>query len=86
MSQPEVQLKWYKTSGNLPANASTSEDPSLADDKKLAVFGDQLKDTDFPPSVTTWTQVSAAADTQLETDRQGRQGPCGSHEGPPGRC
>ncbi len=66
LSQPEVQLKWYKTSGNLPANAGTWQDPSLADDKKLAVFGEQLKDTDFPPSVTTWTQVSAAADTQLE--------------------
>jgi len=30
------------------------------------VFGEQLKDTNAPPSVPTWTQVSAAADTQVE--------------------
>ena len=30
------------------------------------MFGEQLKDTNFPPTISTWTQVSAAADTQLE--------------------
>jgi multiple sugar transport system substrate-binding protein len=66
LSKPEVQIKWYKASGSLPALESAWKDPSLADDKKLAVFGEQLKDTNFPPTISTWTQVAAAADTQLE--------------------
>jgi multiple sugar transport system substrate-binding protein len=66
LSKPEVQTKWYKLSGSLPALQSAWKDPSLAGDPKLAVFGEQLKDTNFPPTIPTWTQVSAAADTQLE--------------------
>ncbi|MGO4247912.1 sugar ABC transporter substrate-binding protein [Paenarthrobacter sp. RAF54_2] len=66
LAKPEVQIKWYKLSGSLPALQSAWKDPALADDKKLAVFGEQLKDTNFPPTISTWTQVSAAADTQLE--------------------
>jgi multiple sugar transport system substrate-binding protein len=66
LSKPEVQTKWQKLSGSLPALQSAWKDPSLAGDPKLAVFGEQLKDTNFPPTISTWTQVSAAADTQLE--------------------
>ena len=66
LSKPEVQTKWQKLSGSLPALQSAWKDPSLAGDPKLAVFGEQLKDTNFPPTIPTWTQVSAAADTQLE--------------------
>ncbi|HEY5882888.1 MAG TPA: hypothetical protein VIU11_28540 [Nakamurella sp.] len=66
LSQPDVQVKWYQATGDLPAVETAWEDPSLADDEKLSVFGEQLKDTNSPPSVPTWTQVSAAADTQVE--------------------
>lgn len=66
LSQPDVQVKWYQATGDLPAVETAWEDPSLADDEKLSVFGKQLKDTNSPPSVPTWTQVSAAADTQVE--------------------
>lgn len=66
LSKPDVQVKWYKATGDLPASQPAWKDPSLSGDSKLAVFGDQLKDVNSPPSLTTWTQVSAAADTQLE--------------------
>jgi multiple sugar transport system substrate-binding protein len=65
-STPEVQAEWYKLSGSLPAVESVWQDPVLADDEKLAVFGAQLKDTNFPPTISTWIQVSGAADSQLE--------------------
>lgn len=65
-SKPEVQAKWYKVSGSLPAVESTWKDPVLADDKKLAVFGEQLKDTNFPPTIPTWIEVAGAADSELE--------------------
>jgi multiple sugar transport system substrate-binding protein len=66
MSQPEVQVEWQQAVGDLPAAQSAWTDPALADDPMLSVFGDQLDDTNAPPSVPTWTQVSAAADTVLE--------------------
>jgi multiple sugar transport system substrate-binding protein len=66
LSQPEVQTKWYKLTGDLPAKQASWTDASLSGDAKLAVFGEQLKTTNSPPAVTTWTQVGAAADTQLE--------------------
>jgi multiple sugar transport system substrate-binding protein len=66
MSKPETQVKWQKAVGDLPAVQSAWLDPALASDPKLSVFGAQLKDTNSPPSVSTWTQVSSAADTALE--------------------
>jgi len=66
MSQPDTQVKWQQAVGDLPAVESAWQDPALADDPFLSVFGDQLKDTNSPPTVSTWTQVSAAADTVLE--------------------
>jgi multiple sugar transport system substrate-binding protein len=66
LSQPEIQVKWQKAVGDLPALQSAWKDPALVGDSTLSVFGDQLKDTNSPPSVTTWTQVSSAADTVLE--------------------
>ena len=53
LSKPEVQLKWYKATGDLPSQQSAWKDPSLAEDSKLSVFGDQLKTTNNPPAVTT---------------------------------
>jgi len=66
LSQPEVQAKWYEATGDLPSVESAWKQGVLADDPKLSLFGEQLKDTNSPPSVPTWTQVSAAADTQVE--------------------
>jgi len=66
LSQPEIQIKWMKAATDLPAVASAWQDPALAGDPKLTVFGDQLKTSNSPPQVSTWTQVSSAADTVLE--------------------
>jgi multiple sugar transport system substrate-binding protein len=66
LSKPEVQLKWYKATGDLPSQQGAWKDQSLAGDSKLSVFGDQLKTTNNPPAVSTWTQVAAAADSEIE--------------------
>lgn len=66
LSQPKTQAAWYKMTGDLPAVQAAWDDPSLSKDAKLTVFKDQLADVKSPPSNTAWTQVSAAADTQLE--------------------
>ena len=85
LSQPDVQVKWYEATGDLPSVENAWDDPSLKDDEKLAVFGEQLKDTNSPPSVPTWTQVTAAGRHPARADRQGRQGPGPGDEGSAGR-
>lgn len=67
MTKPEVQVRWQKAVGDLPAVKSAWDTPDLKNDPFLKVFGEQLASgTDSPPAITTWTQVSAEADKALE--------------------
>jgi multiple sugar transport system substrate-binding protein len=66
LSRPDVQMKWYKMSTDLPAVQSAWQDPSLSGDANLSVFGTQLKDAKAPPSFPTWEQVAAVFDTEME--------------------
>ncbi|NUW34633.1 sugar ABC transporter substrate-binding protein [Nonomuraea sp. SMC257] len=66
LSKADVQAKWQKMVGDLPAVQAAWNDPALAGDEKLSVFKEQLQDVKSPPANTSWTQVGAAADTMLE--------------------
>jgi multiple sugar transport system substrate-binding protein len=66
LSQPEVQVKWYQTVSDLPAVQKAWDDPTLANDKILQVFGTQLKSAKAPPAFPTWDQVAAVFDTEVE--------------------
>ncbi len=66
LSQPEVQVQWYKTSNDLPSVASAWDDPAIADDQYLGIFGTQLKTAVAPPSIPNWEQVASVIDTELE--------------------
>jgi multiple sugar transport system substrate-binding protein len=67
LADPKVQAKWYSISTDLPSVKSAWQDPSLASDKKLAVFGKQLETAKAPPSFPTWEQVVTKLDTALES-------------------
>ncbi|WP_051619864.1 extracellular solute-binding protein [Haematomicrobium sanguinis] len=75
LTQPDVQIEFYKKVGSLPSRAVAWDDPALASDERLRVFRKQLEDTNVPPALPTWTQVSAAADTQLEWIVRGNREP-----------
>ena len=66
LSQPQTQVAWYKTTGDLPSVQAAWTDPALGGDPKLAVFGQQLKAVDAPPATAEWTQVQSAGDAQME--------------------
>ncbi|MFG1603468.1 sugar ABC transporter substrate-binding protein [Actinoplanes sp. NPDC049265] len=66
LARPEVQSRWYQRTTDLPAVRSAWQDPTLADDKFLKVFGRQLADAKAPPTFPTWEQVAAAFDTEME--------------------
>lgn len=71
-SKPEVQVEWYKKSSDLPASQKAWDEDVLSGNDKLAAFGDQLKHTMAPPALSTWAQVSSAADRILEQINKGQ--------------
>ncbi|WP_299444812.1 sugar ABC transporter substrate-binding protein [uncultured Phycicoccus sp.] len=66
LAEPETQVDWYGVSTDLPSVKSAWQDPALADDSKLAVFGKQLETAQAPPSFSTWEQVVSTFDTEME--------------------
>jgi len=66
LSRPEVQVKWYQATTDLPAVQSAWQDAALSGDANLKVFGEQLKDAKAPPTFPTWEQVAAVVDTEVE--------------------
>lgn len=66
LTDPAVQVKWYKATTDLPSVQKSWEDPALSADKMLAEFGTQLKTAKAPPAVATWEQVAKKFDDQIE--------------------
>ncbi|WP_460774437.1 sugar ABC transporter substrate-binding protein [Microbacterium sp. GXF7504] len=71
LSQPETQLAWYELSTDLPSTPAAFEDPSLADDPYVTVFGEQLEDAKAPPAIPTWAQIGALIDQEIEQVTRG---------------
>ena len=66
LSQPDTQVAWYQEATVLPAVQAGWDDPALADDENLAVFGEQLQDTKAQPAISTWSEVAEALNASLE--------------------
>jgi multiple sugar transport system substrate-binding protein len=75
MADPANQVAWYEEATVLPAVQSAWEDPKLADDENVAVFGQQLQDTKAPPPIPTWNEVGAAINDNLERVTTGDTAP-----------
>lgn len=75
LSQPETQIAWYEISTDLPSVQAAWDDPTFAEDPYLSVFGDQLADSQAPPAISTWAQVSAVIDQELEKVTRGETTP-----------
>jgi multiple sugar transport system substrate-binding protein len=75
LSKPDVQVKWYKAVGDLPAVQSSWQDATLTSDPVLKTFGEQLKSAKAPPSFPTWEQVAAVLDTEVEKVANGKEAP-----------
>jgi multiple sugar transport system substrate-binding protein len=75
LSDAGTQEKWFEISGDLPAVQSAWEGEALASDPNLAVFGEQLENAQNAPAVTTWTQVGALVDSEVEKVAKGASTP-----------
>jgi multiple sugar transport system substrate-binding protein len=62
-------------SSDLPAVKSAWQDPSIASDPLLPVFGKQLDDAKAPPAIVNWEQIAAQFDTEVEKMTKAGQSP-----------
>ncbi|TDW19356.1 sugar ABC transporter substrate-binding protein [Kribbella kalugense] len=75
LSDAKTQASWFKMSSDLPAVKSAWQDPSIASDPLLPVFGKQLDDAKAPPAIVNWEQVASAFDTEVEKMAKTGQSP-----------
>jgi multiple sugar transport system substrate-binding protein len=75
VSRPENQILWYQTATDLPAVQAAWDDPALAGDENLKMFGEQLKSTAAQPAIPTWSEISAAINENLEKVTAGDTSP-----------
>jgi multiple sugar transport system substrate-binding protein len=66
VSDPKTQALWYKTVTDLPAVQAAWQEPDVAADPNVKMFGDQLKDTKAQPVSATWSELSSAINDILE--------------------
>jgi multiple sugar transport system substrate-binding protein len=66
LADPATQALWYKTVTDLPAVQAAWDDPEVAADANVKMFGEQLKDTKAQPASGTWSEVSSAMNDVLE--------------------
>ncbi|HET7473845.1 MAG TPA: sugar ABC transporter substrate-binding protein [Candidatus Limnocylindrales bacterium] len=74
-ADPTTQALWYKTVTDLPAVQAAWENPDVASDPNVKMFGDQLKDTKAQPASASWSELSSAINDALEKMTTGGQTP-----------
>ncbi|WP_371404423.1 sugar ABC transporter substrate-binding protein [Kribbella sp. NBC_00662] len=75
LSDAKTQASWFKMSSDLPAVKSAWQDPSIASDPLLPVFGKQLDDAKAPPAIVNWEQIAAQFDSEVEKMTKAGQSP-----------
>ncbi len=72
LSRPEVQVRFYALTGDLPARVTAWDDPALAAAPRIAAFRKQLERVVPMPKVPEWEQI--AARVQERTELAARRG------------
>ncbi len=66
LSQPQVQLRFFELTGDLPPRRSVWNAPLLANDRFAKAFRDQLERTKAPPPVPEWERIGQQMRTVSE--------------------
>lgn len=66
LSRPDNQIEWHRIMKSLPAAKLAWEDPLLKDHPMLKIFGEQMQDTQSPPSIPEWEQIADTLETRTE--------------------
>lgn len=71
LSRPEIQVEFYRLSGDLPARVVAWEDRLLADDPRAAAFFIQLGKVQPVPRVAEWERIASRLYERAEEAIQG---------------
>ncbi len=75
LSRPEVQLKFWRLTGDLPGRVEAWRDTALAADPNTRAFGEQLKRVVATPKVPEWEQIAMRLQDQVERVVRGAVAP-----------
>jgi multiple sugar transport system substrate-binding protein len=67
LSRSEEQVEFYRTAGNLPAKIDAWQDPSLAQDERLAAFAEQLQRVVPTPMIPEWELITTRIQDRVES-------------------
>jgi len=73
LSEPATQLRFYASSGDLPARVAAWDDRVLAGDARAAAFRRQLARVAPMPRVPEWEQIAQQIPERMEAAIRGRQ-------------
>jgi multiple sugar transport system substrate-binding protein len=60
LSRPEIQIRFYELSGDLPAHRAAWNTPKLANDPQIAAFRTQLDRTAALPRIPEWENIATS--------------------------
>ncbi|WP_159499911.1 extracellular solute-binding protein [Microbacterium sp. 18062] len=72
LSEPDTQVAWYETFGNLPAVEAAWDAPAIADDPLLDVIKEAIPLAGSVPAVPGWSEVSAMLGAEMERVARGQ--------------
>jgi multiple sugar transport system substrate-binding protein len=75
LSRPDVQLRFFELTGDLPARTEAWTDPRLASDPKLAAFGRQLQNVTPTPKIPEWELIATRVQERVELAVRGALSP-----------
>jgi multiple sugar transport system substrate-binding protein len=75
LSRPEIQMRFYELSGDLPAHRAAWATPKLANDPQIASFRIQLDNTAALPSIPEWENVATSIFEYGQLGARGRYKP-----------
>ncbi|MFD2792280.1 extracellular solute-binding protein [Promicromonospora vindobonensis] len=61
-----TQVDWFEISSDLPAVQASWDDPALADNEAVAVYGDVLETARSTPAIPTWSEIEHEFDLIIE--------------------
>lgn len=75
LSRPEVQVRFYQLTGDLPAHRAAWDDPVLADDREVRAFQIELGRAVPTPMVPEWEEVTTKIMDETEAAVRGGKRP-----------
>lgn len=66
MNEVDTQLEWLEISNTLPSRVKAWDDPKLSENKMLATFGEQLKETKAAPQLKEFEKMAQELLSSIE--------------------